>query len=134
MSVQTIDDVVSALDAIVQSSYDKQSRLGYFAAMYRRVTRVVRDGISAGSFQNGPLMEQLDVAFASRYLDALSTFQAGGAATRSWMVAFQGCNDANLLILQQLLSGMNAHINLDLGIAAAQVCPGAATAPTQARL
>src|SRR5208337_5397477 len=29
-----------------------------------------------------------------------------------------------LLILQQLLSGMNAHINLDLGIASAQVSPG----------
>ncbi len=92
--------------------------------MYQRVTRVVRDGVSAGSFQNGPLMEQLDVVFAARYLDALSTFQAGGTATRSWMVAFHGCDDANLLILQHLLSGMNAHINLDLGIAAAQVCPG----------
>lgn len=125
MLVQTIDDVVSALDAIVQSSYDNQSRLGYFAALYRRVTIAVRDGISAGSFQNGPLMEQLDVVFASRYLDALSTFQAGGTATRSWMLAFKVCDDADLLILQQLLSGMNAHINLDLGIAAAQVCPGA---------
>lgn len=125
MSVQTIDDVVSALDSIVQSAYDSQSRLGYFAALYRRVTCAVRDGISAGSFDNGPLMEQLDVVFASRYLDALATLQAGGVATRSWMVAFQGCNDANLLILQQLLSGMNAHINLDLGIAAAQVSPGA---------
>jgi hypothetical protein len=124
MPVQTIDDVVSALDAIIQSSYNNQSRLGYFPALYRRVTCAVRDGISAGSFQNGPLMEQLDVVFASRYLDALSTFQAGGAATRSWVVAFHGCDDTNLLILQQLLSGMNAHINLDLGIAAAQVCPG----------
>ena len=69
-------------------------------------------------------MEKLDVVFASRYLDALATFQAGGTATRSWMLAFHGCNDAGLLILQQLLSGMNAHINLDLGIAAAQVSPG----------
>lgn len=125
MPVQTINDVVSALDAIVQSSYDNQSRLGYFAALYRRVTVAVRGGISAGSFQNGPLMEQLDVVFASRYLGALTTFQANGTATRSWMVAFKASADADLLILQQLLSGMNAHINLDLGIAAAQVCPGA---------
>src|SRR5271170_3212412 len=125
MPVQTIDDVVSALDAIVQRSYDDQSRLGYFAAMYRRVTYAVRDGISAGSFDNGPLMEQLDVVFASRYLDALATFQTGGTASRSWMVAFHGCDDADLLILQQLLAGMNAHINLDLGVAAAQVSPGA---------
>ena len=125
MAVQTIDDVISELDEIVQQSYDEASRLGYFAALYRRVTRAVRDGIAAGSFQNGPLMEQLDVVFASRYLDALATFQTGGTASRSWIVAFQGCDNGDLLILQQLLSGMNAHINLDLGVAAAQVSPGA---------
>jgi hypothetical protein len=124
MGAQTINDVVSALDLIVQQSYNNASRLGYFAALYRRVTYAVRDGVASGSFQNGPLMEQLDVVFASRYLDALATFQAGGTATRSWMLAFQGCDNADLLILQQLLSGMNAHINLDLGIAAAQVSPG----------
>ncbi len=124
MAAQTIADVISALDTIVQQSYDNASRLGYFAALYRRVTCAVRDGLSSGRFSNGPLMEQLDVVFASRYLDALATFQAGKAATRSWMLAFRGCDDANLLILQQLLSGMNAHINLDLGIAAAQTCPG----------
>lgn len=125
MPVQTIDDVICALDVIVQSSYDKQSRLGFFAALYRRVTLAVRDRIRGGTFEHNSLMEQLDVVFASRYLDALATFQAGGAATRSWIVAFHGCEDADLLILQQLLSGMNAHINLDLGIAAAQVYPTA---------
>ena len=123
MAVETIDDVVSALDVIVQQAHEDVSRLGYFAALYRRVTCAVRDRIRNGGFQNGPLMERLDVVFASRYLDALSTFQAGGAATRSWMLAFHGCSDPNLLVLQQLLSGMSAHINLDLGIAVAQVYP-----------
>src|SRR5271167_4956303 len=124
MAVQTVDDVIAALDTIVQQSYDTASRLGYFAALYRRVTTAVRDGITSGRFSNGPLMDTLDVVFASRYLDALATFQAGGTPTRSWILAFRGCDDASLLILQQLLSGMNAHINLDLGIAAAQTCPG----------
>src|SRR5271166_3559862 len=124
MVVQTIGDVVSALDTIVQESYDKASRLGYFAALYRRVTCAVRNGLTSGRFQNAPLMEKLDVVFASRYLDALATFQAGGTPTRSWILAFRGGDDASLLILQQLLSGMNAHINLDLGIASAQVSPG----------
>jgi Family of unknown function (DUF5995) len=124
MPLQTVDQVVSALDTIVQQSYDTSSRLGYFAALYRRVTCAVRDGISNGRFSDGPLIEKLDVVFASRYLDALAAFQAGGAATRSWMLAFHGCDDAGLLILQQLLAGINAHINLDLGISAAQVSPG----------
>ena len=124
MAVQSIDDVVSALDTIVQHSYDSRSRLGYFAALYRRVTCAVRDHIRSGYFQNGVLMERLDVVFASRYLDALEAFQAGKATTQSWAIAFKGCDDPDLLILQQILCGMNAHINLDLGIATAQVAPG----------
>jgi hypothetical protein len=112
LPVQTINDVVSALDTIVQQAYDNASRIGYFAALYRRVTFAVRDGLAAGRFANGPLLEKLDVIFALRYLDALGTFQDGGRATHSWMLAFHGCNDPSLLILQQLLAGMNAHINL----------------------
>ena len=125
MKAETIDDVIAALDAIIEQAWQKQSRIGYFAALYRRVTRAVRDGIAAGEFQNGPLLQQLDVTFASRYLDALTAFQSGGMPTRSWRVAFEGCEKPQPLILQQLLAGINAHINLDLGIAAAQTTPGA---------
>src|SRR5258708_19731590 len=69
-------------------------------------------------------MERLDIVFASRYLDALAQFQAGRQPTRSWAVALEATSDPFPLILQQLLAGMNAHINLDLGIATAQVAPG----------
>ena len=124
MSVNTIDEVIAALDTIIQQSWDQQNRIGYFAALYRRVTGAVRDGLTSGSFQNGPLMEQLDVVFASRYLDALAAYQSGGTPSRSWKLAFEACNDGSRLILQHLLAGMNAHINLDLGVASAQVSPG----------
>jgi len=124
MAVNTIDDVVAALDSIIQRAWDEKNRLGYFAALYRRVTLAVRDGVSSGRFQNGPLMERLDVAFASRYLDALAAYQSGGTPSRSWKLAFEACNDNSRLILQHLLAGMNAHINLDLGVASAQVSPG----------
>ncbi|MFZ1136021.1 MAG: DUF5995 family protein [Candidatus Korobacteraceae bacterium] len=124
MPINTIDDVLSAMDGIIQRAWDENSRLGYFAALYRRVTRAVRNGVSNGSFQNGPLMERLDVVFASRYLDALAAYQSGTKLSRGWKVAFDACNDDSRLILQHLLAGMNAHINLDLGIASAQVSPG----------
>lgn len=124
MGVDTISEVIAALDAIIENARAGQNRIGYFAALYRRVTRSIGDGIAQGRFQNGPLLEKLDVVFARRYLDALSTFQSGGIPTRSWNVALQACADAGPLILQQLLAGMNAHINLNLGIAAAQTSPG----------
>ncbi len=41
----------------------------------------------------------------------------------SWAVSFEAARRPGL-ILQHLLLGMNAHINLDLGVAAALTCPG----------
>ena len=53
---ETVDDVLRALDEIIHWSWDRKSRLGYFAALYRRVTRIVKEGIDKGQFQNGPLI------------------------------------------------------------------------------
>jgi hypothetical protein len=69
-------------------------------------------------------MERLDVTFANRYLDALDTFRRGAEPSRCWMVSFRAAEKWRPIILQHLLLGMNAHINLDLGVAAAEVCPG----------
>ncbi len=102
----------------------RESRLGYFAALYRRVTSAVRDGISNGSFQNGPLMERLDVVFASRYLDAWLRIRGGTQAAAgclhfmaATMLTFSFCSNC-------CPRDEHAHINLDLGIAAARVGPG----------
>ena len=124
MPINTIDDVIASLDGIIQRSWDERSCLGYFAALYRRVTRAVKEGIANNQFSDGPRMEKLDVIFASRYLDALTAHQASGDPSRCWKVAFNACSDSSRLVLQHLLAGMNAHINLDLGVASAEVCPG----------
>jgi hypothetical protein len=124
MPAETIDDVIHALDGIIDWAWDQRSRTGYFAALYRRVTQSVKDGISQGHFQNGPLLEKLDVVFANRYLQALEQFRAGQQPTLSWQVAFQAASHWYPLVVQQLLGGMNAHINLDLGVAAAVCSPG----------
>jgi len=124
MPATNIDEVIATLTGIIDDARANASRLGYFAALYRRVTQSVKDGIAAGRFQNGPLIERLDVTFANRYLDAIAKFQGGGQPTRSWAVAFRATHDPFPLIVQQLLTGINAHINLDLGIATAAVAPG----------
>lgn len=121
----TIDEVVARLDAAIDRSRRENSRLGFFTCLYRSVTVRVKEGIAAGRFQDGPRMERLDVIFANRYMEALEAYQAGRRCTRSWQAAFDAARGADLLILQHLLLGINAHINLDLGIAAAQTAPGA---------
>jgi hypothetical protein len=120
----TIDETIERLTGITAWARDTGSRLGYFAALYRTVTIEVKRGIATGQFQDGPRMERLDVIFARRYLDAFDAYRAGLPVPRSWRMAFEATTGWRPIILQHLLAGMNAHINLDLGIAAATVAPG----------
>jgi hypothetical protein len=121
-----IDEVVVALDHIIAAALAERSRIGLFAALYRQVTLRVRQGIADGMFDDGPRMDRLDTAFANRYLDALAAWQTGRRPSKCWRVAFEATHRTDLLILQHLLLGINAHINLDLAVASAQVAPGAA--------
>jgi hypothetical protein len=119
-----IDEVIARLEEIVEECIARGDRLGYFAALYNRVTEAVKAGIANGEFQDGPRMERLDVIFASRYIAAYDAYRAGEMPSRSWLKAFAAAENAEHIVLQHLLIGMNAHIGLDLGIAAARVAPG----------
>jgi hypothetical protein len=121
---QTIDEVLAELDQIIHWARDVRSRLGFFATLYRNVTIKVKEGIGAGFFEDGARMEKFDVMFANRYLAALRAFRSGQNTSKCWLVAFQTADKWAPIILQQLLIGMNAHINFDLGIAAQAVAPG----------
>lgn len=120
----TLAEVIARLDAVVAVAYQQRSRSGYFACLYRNVSRRVEAGIAAGEFDDGPRMETFAVTFATRYLAAYEAWSAGAATTRSWALTFDSTRRWSPLILQHLLLGMNAHINLDLGIAAATTAPG----------
>ncbi|MBO6516808.1 MAG: hypothetical protein JJ975_09680 [Bacteroidia bacterium] len=120
----TIQEVLDILDEIISDSKEKQSPIGYFAALYRTVTEQVKKGIENHEFDNNPRMERLDVIFANRYIEAYLNYQSGKANTKSWQVAFALSEKYWPIVLQHLLVGMNAHIALDLGIAAAEVSVG----------
>lgn len=122
--ITTINEVITSLDDIILKSKTNNDPLGYFAALYRRVTLKVKEGIENNFFEDGPRMEKLDVIFASRYLDAYFNYQENKPITDSWKIAFDISKDYWPIVLQHLLIGMNAHINLDLGIAAAEVSKG----------
>lgn len=125
MPTRTIDEVIAQLDEVIARSRRERSRLGYFALLYRNVTVKVKEGIQAGMFEDNARMERLDVVFASRYLDAYESYRRGAPTSKCWLASFRAADSWFPIVLQHLLLGMNAHINLDLAIAAAEVAPGA---------
>jgi hypothetical protein len=117
---KTIDDVVRNLDQIIDWSIRAQSAIGYFAVLYKRATVAVREALNEGLFDDRRRMEQFDVFFAQRYFNALNAYfypDEYDGLTLAWEVAFVGHEDGQPTMLQQMMTGLNAHINFDLGVA-----------------
>ena len=119
--IDSIDAAIDAMDSEVDRCLDCSDASGYFTVVYRAVTQRVRDGIVAGEFADGEQMERFDVLFARRFLDARNAWNSRSAdeVPASWRLAFETAQRGRCLVAQHLLLGINAHINLDLGVAAA---------------
>jgi hypothetical protein len=112
---------LSELDAVVDRSRERKDRSGFFAALYRSVTHEVATRTASGQFEQPARMERFVTRFAARYLDAHHAWIAGQPPSESWAVAFASGRRWRPVVLQHLLVGINAHINLDLGITAVEL-------------
>lgn len=128
MPATTIDGVIDRLQDIIDESIRTQSRLGYFAALYKRMTEAVKDGMARGVFEDNARIEALDVTFANRYLATRDQYLAGELQGVCWLQAYGAAQSDAHIVLQHLLVGINPHIMIDLGVAAARTCPGRALA------
>jgi hypothetical protein len=121
---RSIDDVLAALRTVVDDAARAGDRIGLFAAVYRQVTAAIATGVRDGLFDDADRLNRFDAVFAGRYLAALEAWRAGRDPGRSWRLAFRATEDADLVLVQHVVLGINAHINLDLAVAAAQTSPG----------
>ena len=122
--VDTIEGVLEALDTVIAQALERGSRVGYFAAIYRKVTARISEGIAAGFFDDGERMERFDVAFADRYLAAVDgDEQSATPLTRSWELALRAAAAARPPTAASPRRDQRSR-NLDLGIAAAATAPG----------
>ena len=103
-----IADVAEELRAVARASDDA---VGYFAAVYSRVTSTIATSIAEGRFADGPRMERFASTFAELYTRCLGPRPV---RARCWQAGFDVAGDRDLIILQHLLIGFNAHVTHDL--------------------
>ncbi|MCH8557512.1 MAG: DUF5995 family protein [Balneolia bacterium] len=121
-----IDEVIKQMDRIVNQCSRENNPAGFFAVLYRLVTIEIKEQMEAGAFDSNERVELLDKIFAQRFFDAFDAWYSGNSdgVTDSWRVAFEAAEQNSYMVLQHMLLGINAHINLDLGIAAAETMEG----------
>lgn len=88
MQASNITEVINILDNIIADCLQKNSRLGYFAVLYKQMTEAVRDAINNNSFSDPSRMEKLDTVFANRYLKAYYDHIDNKPVSISWKTAF----------------------------------------------
>ncbi|MEM0996360.1 MAG: DUF5995 family protein [Bacteroidota bacterium] len=116
--------VVPALERLIGKCKVDNNPIGFFASLYRLTTIKIVDAIDRGIFEDNERMARMDLVFARRYLHAVTQYLNAVRPTESWMTAFHAAGDPRVNVIQHLFLGMNAHINLDLSIAAAEIAPG----------
>ena len=119
----TINDVINELDIIISDSVRDKNYLAIFAWVYKRTTEQIKAEVEKGSFENGERLQQFDIVFASLYLDAYRDYKDNKPISQSWKIAFDAAMEKHTII-QHLMMGMNAHINLDLAVAASLIMEG----------
>lgn len=119
----TIPEVLDQLDIIIEQSIANNDRIGLFAYIYRRTTAEILKEIQRNNFEDNARLEKLDVAFANLYLDAYHNYIHNKPIPKCWEFAFHTKNES-LTILQHILLGMNAHINLDLSVSTSATMHG----------
>ncbi len=85
--------------------------LRVYAAMTRRVLRRMEDG---RFFLDPAWIERVAIRFAGMYFDALRAYDRRQRCPPAWQTAFDAAVQKRTFLLEDVVLGVNAHINNDL--------------------
>lgn len=112
------------LSKIIDWSIAENNRFGLFATLHRRIANRLIEVSKLDTFSRPDLVEDLGVVFTNKYLRSFSNYLANKPHSKTWQLAFDYNKKTYPIILEHLMLGMNAQMNLDLGLSAAEVAPG----------
>jgi hypothetical protein len=106
------------MQALIVQWEQAGDRRADFLACYRLMTGNMLVAIDAGEFHDATWVATLLHHFAEYYFVALEDYERGSAGTPGvWRLTFDTAIQRDVLVLQNLLLGINAHINYDLVLA-----------------
>ncbi|OGO33886.1 MAG: hypothetical protein A2W35_01130 [Chloroflexi bacterium RBG_16_57_11] len=112
------DEVEARMQALVQSWEESSDQRSIFLKCYLMMTRNMHLAIQLDEFRDPDWVDHLVNHFAGYYFMALEAYeQDPAAAPPVWQLAHRAARDPDLIGIQKLLLGINAHINYDLALA-----------------
>ncbi|HHW85933.1 MAG TPA: hypothetical protein GX400_06960 [Chloroflexi bacterium] len=121
MSMPRSTPTVARMAAQVAAWHAQHDHRAIFLDCYLRMTHQMLAALDAGEFADAAWVARLLDRFADYYFDALATYEQGAATPAVWQVAHDAARRAETQTLQNLLLGVNAHINYDLVLVVAEL-------------
>ncbi|MFZ5826593.1 MAG: DUF5995 family protein [Bacillota bacterium] len=119
--VESIADLL----AVMTRHLDRFDRAGdhraAFLRVYRRMTATAQERLAERFFLDPAWVERVAIRFAWYYFDALDRYERGANPPPAWEYAFNVAVRRQGFLLQDVLLGMNAHINNDLPLVVAEI-------------
>lgn len=114
-----VADVRERLGALERTLREQGDGRAAFLTVYARVTSAVGRGVADARFADPAWVARYLVAFADHYRRAFEAFERGDlhAVPDPWQLAFDRACSPETLVLQDVLLGVNAHVNYDLALA-----------------
>jgi len=122
-SYDSLDAAVEALSSLEQAFRSQHDRRAIFVTAYLSITQAIRQNIAAGAFLDNAWVTRYALCFANLYRKALFAYEMGDTAAtpKAWRIAFDTAKRGEALAIQDLMLGINAHINHDLALALNEV-------------
>jgi hypothetical protein len=114
---QRLDDVVAGLGGLEREAIDRRDRRAIFLTVYGEMSREMKRLVEARAFADNEWVARYTVAFANFYREAYDAYERRTPVAKCWRIAFDTANRGAALVAQDLLLGINAHINHDLALA-----------------
>ena len=89
---------------------------GVFATTYLELTRQLRDTLRARPrfFNDSKYLYIEDAQFANVYINTLNRYAAGQPVDPAWQIAFDAARSSDVNAAQDMLLGINAHVQNDM--------------------
>lgn len=120
---ETIEQALEAMEECLQFFHQKDDFRAVFLRAYYIITTNVHNAIKQQHDFDNPIffepdwISRLSGRFASLYFASLTTFERDARDERAWKLAYTLAKNRRSSVIQDLLLGINAHINYDLPVA-----------------
>ncbi|MFI9811836.1 DUF5995 family protein [Saccharothrix variisporea] len=116
----TIEEAIPCMQVALRYFHERNDYRAVFLRAYYIITLNVHAAVHRRGDYTNPIFFDADWVrsqagyFASLYFQSLTTFDREPESERAWKVAHRMAEDKSSTVLQDLLLGLNAHINYDL--------------------